>query len=127
MHRVHRPDWRFWLRAVNALALILVAFAHAPIDLRAGEFQQAALQAFPDGSVPVICVSGQAGEQDQHPHHHAPCDACIVSGSMAAIAAPAQIRDTFDLRGPVVMASDDAVLRTFADWNSARPRAPPSA
>ena len=36
MHRVHKPDWRFWLRAVNALALILVAFAHAPIDLRAG-------------------------------------------------------------------------------------------
>ena len=91
MRRVHKPDWRFWLRAVNALALILVAFAHAPIDLRAGEFQQAALQA------------------------------------MAAIAAPAQIRDTFDLRGPVVMASDDAVLRTFADWNSARPRARPSA
>ena len=88
-----RFDWRLAVRLLGALALVLVAFAHrAPVPVAANP--DASAYAFPDGSIPVICITGTAGESPQDSAHALRCDACLISASLlvpqpADMAAPA--------------------------------------
>jgi len=76
-------DWRLCVRFCAALALVLVAFGHKPLDLGYAGIPDAASYAFPDGSIPVICVTspGDAGENPTATHG-VPCGACLVAGSV---------------------------------------------
>lgn len=125
MRRRLQNDWTMAVRLLSALALILVAFAHAPLNLRA--VPDAAAYAFPDGSIPVICVTLPRDDGSPGVSHGSPCDACLISGSIV-VPVPA------DLAGPVVepsvavtyLAPTPPVLH--AAWPpAAPPQAPPIA
>lgn len=93
MRRRRQIDWKICVRLMSALALVLVAFAHAPLSLRV--VPDAAAYAFPDGSIPVICVTLPGDDGSPGVEHGSPCDACLISGS-TIVPVPA------DLAGPVV-------------------------
>ena len=112
-------------RALIALALVLVAFAHKPLGL--SWTADASAYVLPDGQVPVICTTASDEHGADHTLHASVCDACLICGSIlvpapALLAAPAPI-DSVAL----------AVERTLpvverAAWPpSAPPHAPPSA
>lgn len=89
-----RLDWRLAVRLVSALALVFVAFAHRLPLPAAGAMPDAQAYAFPDGSIPIICVTGPAEEAPQKARHSLPCDACLISASVllpqpATLALPA--------------------------------------
>lgn len=75
-------DWRLAVRLIGALALILVAFAHRVPLPPAGALPDAQAYAFPDGSIPVICITGTTEEAPQKAAHALPCDACLVAASI---------------------------------------------
>lgn len=114
-------DWTTGVRLLSALALILVAFAHAPLNLRV--VPDAAAYAFPDGSIPVICVTLPGDDGSPGVDHGSPCDACLISGSIV-VPVPT------DLAGPIVKSS--VAVTYFAAAPSVRraawpPAAPPQA
>jgi hypothetical protein len=119
-------DWRLWVRFLSALALVLVAFAHRPLDLGAN-VPDASAYALPDGSVPVICVTLPAEKGDPHASHALPCDACLIA---AAIAVPTPIEIGAAVLRPaerVAFASAQPVFVRPAFPPAAPPRAPPLA
>jgi len=123
-----RFDWRFAVRFISALALVFVAFAHRPLDAGGRALPDAAAYAFPDGSIPVICVT-LPGERDgdRHIAHALPCDACLIAGSIL-VPTPVDIAATQPR--PVqrlVFAASEPVLARPAFPPSAPPQAPPSA
>ncbi|MFK3664367.1 hypothetical protein ACI2JN_03815 [Ochrobactrum teleogrylli] len=73
------------IRLLSVLALMLVAFAHKPIDLNAPDSYQLAQYQLPDGTYPVLCI-GDQGEKQNHQGHDKhvsseSCEACrIASG-----------------------------------------------
>ena len=74
----------FWTRAVSvlcALALMLVAFAHRPLetDPRLSDPQIAAYLAL-GGSLADLCISG---DDTQDHAAHADCPACTIAKTMA--------------------------------------------
>ena len=111
-------DWRFWVRFFSALALVLVAFAHRPLDL-GGNVPEASAYAFPDGSIPVICVTLPAEKGDPHAPHALPCDACLIAG---AIAVPAPIEIAAAITGLA-----DRIAPAIAAPILVRPAFPPAA
>lgn len=122
--RRYRPRWNVAARALVALALVLVAFAHRPLGMSG--LADAAAYALPDGSPQVICTT-TAGDQGTGGTLHAPvCDACLVCGSIL-VPAPAAPK------APAAVVSVAlAVPRTLpfverAAWPpSAPPHAPPA-
>jgi hypothetical protein len=118
-------DWRFLVRFISALALVFVAFAHRPLDL--GGVPDASAYAFPDGSVPVICVTLPGEGKGKTVGHGLPCDACLIAGSvlvpvptdLAAIAPESAER--------IVFAAAEPLFTRPAFPPSAPPRAPPVA
>lgn len=121
MRRPRQIDWTICVRFLSALALVFVAFAHAPLNLRV--VPDAAAYAFPDGSIPVICVTLPGDNGAPGVEHGSPCDACLISGSVI-VPVPA------DLARPVVEPS--VAVTHFAAAPPARraawpPAAPPQA
>lgn len=119
-------DWRFLVRFISVLALVFVAFAHKPLDL--GGIPDASAYAFPDGSVPVICVTLPGdGKVDHKVDHGLPCDACLITGSvlvpvptdLAAVAPQPAER--------IVFAAAEPLLVRPAFPPAAPPQAPPIA
>lgn len=122
-----RLDWRLAVRLLGALALVFVAFAHRVPLPAASALPDVQAYAFPDGSVPVICVTGPAEEAPQKAAHALPCDACLIAASVL-LPAPG------DLALPAGDASESALPAAAADslprsaWPpSAPPTAPPLA
>ncbi|MGE0500124.1 MAG: hypothetical protein AB7I79_00560 [Rhizobiaceae bacterium] len=122
-------DWRFAVRFIGVLALVLVAFAHRPPALAPASGFDASAWAFPDGSVPVICVTLPTGE-GQTPagqRHALPCDACIVSAALAVPAPGVPAAASIEW-SPVFLPRMGRVAASPAAWPpSAPPTAPPSA
>jgi hypothetical protein len=113
-----RIDWRLCVRLISALALVLVAFAHRPLDL-GGNVPDASAYAFPDGTVPVICVTAPAEKGDPHATHALPCDACLIAG---AIAVPTPIET-----GAAALRPAENVAFAVAEPVFVRPAFPPAA
>jgi hypothetical protein len=93
MRRLAKVDWRICVRVLAALALVLVAFAHQPLEARGKGVPDASAYAFPDGSIPIICVTLPARSSKAPAPHVLPCSACLIAGSVlvpipAAFAAP---------------------------------------
>lgn len=76
-----RLDWRMAVRLLGALALVLVAFAHRPLPA-VSTLPDATAYAFPDGSIPVICVTSPGEDAPRDVRHGLPCDACLVAGAV---------------------------------------------
>jgi len=122
-----RFDWRLGVRLIGALALVLVAFAHRLPMPAAGAVPDIQAYAFPDGSLPIICITGPADEAPQQARHALPCDACLITASAlvpqpAGLALPAF--GSFQPSPPVPTASR---LPRNAWPPAAPPTAPPLA
>src|SRR4051812_28124759 len=94
VRRLAKQDWRIWVRLLGALSLMLVTFAHQPLEAKGRGVPEAAAYAFPDGSIPVICVTLPAKNDNVPAARLLPCGACLISGSVlvpmpAGIASPA--------------------------------------
>lgn len=79
-----RANRVFWLRGLCALALLLAAFAHQPLT-RAGPPgavpPDLAAYVLPDGTLPVLCLSGYGDESNGYSRDGA-CEFCRVAGSV---------------------------------------------
>ena len=127
MSRRTKIDWRIAVRLLGALSLILVAFAHQPLDLRGSSLPDASAYAFPDGSIPVICVTLGGEKGDAHVTHGMPCGACLVAGSVL-VPAPAEISGpTFELAYSTTDAPPAPLIARAAFSPAAPPQAPPFA
>ncbi len=74
------------VRLLSVLALMLVAFAHKPIDIASAEELLLAEYVLPDGTYPVLCLTDHAvdsngHDRDQHLHNSNVCDACRISSA----------------------------------------------
>ena len=128
-----------WIRILCVLALVLLSFAHKPVDVSAPLLQMTMksgtatdpvfirYETMPDGSIVSICVSENSAASDQHHKSHnmmADCEACRISAGFALVMPPAT-------GGPVVTKdTSDSVRRTAYVLPRARdypPAAPPQA
>ena len=126
--RRYWPRWNVAARALVALALVLVAFAHKPLGLSG--HADAWAYSLPDGSQPVICTSvpddgGSGGSKETL--HTTGCDTCRICSSVLlpvpeSLGAPAPIASAA-LAVPRVA----PVLERAAWPPSAPPHAPPAA
>ena len=120
-------DWRVGVRLFGALSLILVAFAHQPLDLGASNIPDASAYALPDGSVAVICVTLPGDKGDAHIAHDLPCGACLIAGSIL-VPAPAEIPGpSFEAAYAITHAPAVLLVARAAFPPSAPPQAPPFA
>lgn len=83
---------RLIFTALYALALSLVAYAHKPLVLEADAYSvsptELAAYVLPDGSLPVLCLSGAPGGSTDGAVG-ATCDACLITSSPGLLVAPA--------------------------------------
>jgi hypothetical protein len=66
------------VRITCALALLLVAFAHRPMAFAAVSFDVSAYT-LPDGTIPDLCIPGNAGTGEVHPTG---CEFCRLAGAV---------------------------------------------
>jgi hypothetical protein len=74
------------VRLLSVLALMLVAFAHKPINIASAEELLLAEYVLPDGTYPVLCITDHAVDKsghghDQHLHNSNVCEACRISSA----------------------------------------------
>jgi len=114
-----------FVRLACALSLALVAFGHQPLALPRTNTLAIAAHAFPDGSLPFICVTNTAGKSDHKQAHRNGCDACRVSSSFFVLA-PDCVASVERIGLPAVLPLPSAppVIRA-AYPPSAPPQAPP--
>ena len=118
MGRLQVIIWKQAMSVLCALALMLVAFAHRPLetDLRLSDPQIAAYLAT-GGSLADLCISGDDGQDHVA---HADCPACTIAKSMAL--APACLAPV----GLVAWSSHRAAWPETLVLTGHGPRAPPA-
>lgn len=125
MQRQNRTQ-QWIVRLVCALALLFVGFAHQPVAVSGLSPAEVALYTLPDGTLPDLCIGGDADGHHQQKHAaKQDCEACRIS---AAVLLP-QPADTVGIalsRGTVavLLPSADLVHRQVLSLATA-PRAPP--
>lgn len=123
--RGYRPRWNVAARALVALALVLIAFAHKPLGMSG--LADAATYWLPDGSPQVICTTVEDGGATGGTLHATVCDACLICGAILlpvpeAVGAPAPIASA-----ALAVPRAAPVLQRAAWPPSAPPHAPPAA
>lgn len=71
----------YLVRLISAVALLTVAFSHVPAVSNAADGIDVSAYAFPDGSVPVLCISGKVDRDDPSATTN-PCEYCRLSGAV---------------------------------------------
>ncbi len=122
-----RFGWRLAVHLVGALALVLVAFAHRGPLLSPSALQDAAAYAFPDGSIPVICVTLPAEPGKPGVRHALPCDACLIAAGVLVPQPPAFSFPAFADASPRLQQPARFVLPRSTWPPAAPPTAPPFA
>lgn len=137
---VHRRKIRpVYIRILCVFALVMLSFAHKPVDISAPLLQMTAksgtasepvfirYETMPDGSIVSICVSENSADADSHHKNHnmmADCEACRISASFALMTPPAT-------GGPVVNRDHSSGISHIAvvlpRSNLYPPAAPPQA
>lgn len=120
------PTARFgWLlRFACIMALAFVAHAHRPVSLSAASSVDLAAYVLPDGTLPIICHAGSAGEQDTHPDRL--CDFChIASGSALPSPPDGAPAIVFAGKGTPLGAEQACAVRRRCFPPSAPPHGPP--
>lgn len=123
--RRQQPRWDMAARALIALALVLIAFAHKPLG--PSGYADASAYVLPDGQAPVICTTVPDDGDDGGTPHAGVCDACLVCGTIlvpapAALSAPPPIESV-----ELAVARTAPILERAAWQPSAPPHAPPAA
>lgn len=127
------------IRILCVLALVLLSFAHRPVDVSAPLLQMTTksgtsaepvfirYETMPDGSIVSICVSENSAASDRHHKNHnmmVDCEACRISAAFALVTPPAA-------GGPVVAKdTGNSIRRTAKVLPRSRPyppAAPPQA
>jgi hypothetical protein len=118
---------QYALRIICAIALLFVGLAHVPLDADRYSIPLSAIAAYtlPDGTVPVLCLPSNDGEQNHHDSGSS-CETCRLAASVL-LPAPA---DTYGLP---IMRQLEAFFptRLRASYrpriiSSTSPRGPPS-
>lgn len=137
---VHRRKIRpVYIRILCVFALVMLSFAHKPVDINVPLLQMTVkndtasepvfirYETMPDGSIVSICVSENSAAADKHHKNHnmmADCEACRISAGFALVTPPAT-------GGPVVSKDhNSSVKRTAQVLPRSRPyppAAPPQA
>jgi hypothetical protein len=127
MGRLATYNWLTCVRFFSALSLVLVAFAHQPLDVNGSGIPDASAYAFPDGSIPVICVTLPAEKGDAQVAHGLPCGACLIAASIV-VPTPGEIPGPSVEPGQMVAyATAGPLIVRSAFPPSAPPQAPPFA
>ncbi|MBV2142231.1 hypothetical protein KUG47_01815 [Falsochrobactrum sp. TDYN1] len=119
------------IRILSVFALVLVAFAHKPIELTPADDFQLAQYMLPDGSYPVLCVTDQStGSHDhgqkQHLHDNR-CEACRISSTFLCPLPASSTGAAPDIAMAESIVPPLPVLRRNIYPPSAPPHAPPLA
>lgn len=93
-----------YIRILCVFALVMLSFAHKPVDINVPLLQMTVkndtasepvfirYETMPDGSIVSICVSENSADADSHHKNHnmmADCEACRISASFALMTPPA--------------------------------------
>lgn len=117
-----------WVRMLCAFALLSVGFAHPPPAVGAHAVSQAELAryAFPDGSLPVLCLPGGDDEAKGTMGYGNGCAACRLNADLV-LPAPADMAGSPLLHpaDPAAPPGAEPFARRILPPNST-PRAPPS-
>lgn len=120
-----------WVRIVCAVALLCVGFAHKPPALGAQPLPPLLLAqyALPDGTLPVLCLPGDDGDDGGDAHRHGfgtGCEACRLAADIF-LPRPASSSSWLLPRpaGGVLVPRIEAFSRHLFPPSSS-PRAPPS-
>lgn len=70
----------YLVRLISAVALLTVAFSHVPAVTNAADSIDLSTYAFPDGSVPALCISDR-GDRDNPTAAANLCEYCRLSGA----------------------------------------------
>lgn len=111
------------VRALCALSLVLISFAHRPaLAYVAGP---ATAFVFPDGSVAVNCLAGRDGDGNGSSGFES-CEFCRIAGAIASPAPPDIFEScSISVRAYAPLPDDDVIVRQ-AFFANAPPRGPPS-
>ena len=116
------------VRLMIVIALALTAFAHRAAPVNAPPATDFLAYALPDGSLPVICLTGNGEKDGDHHQGNAACEFCRIAGAIAVAVPPALHGAPIDAAkrvSPVTLAS---LLRGEpAFWPAAPPQGPPAA
>lgn len=120
------------IRLLSVLALMLVGFAHKPVNPGAPDAYVLAQLQLPDGSYPVLCIGDHAASLDGHQGHgkHAnntACEACRISSAFLCPAPAASTGSAPHIAIAHAMLSPQPLLKRNAYPPSAPPQAPPLA
>ena len=119
------PRWNVAARALVALALVLVAFAHKPLGLSG--HADASAYVLPDGQVPVICTTVPDDRGTDRILHASVCDACLICGSVL-VPAPEAVKPPAPIASVALWVPRTAPILKRTAWPpSAPPHAPPAA
>ncbi|TDH38752.1 hypothetical protein E2A64_06565 [Pseudohoeflea suaedae] len=115
------------VRLMVVVALALTAFAHRAAPVNAAPATNFLAYALPDGSLPVICLTGTGEKDGDHHQGNAACEFCRIAGAIAIAVPPALHGAPIDAAkrvSPVTLAS---LLRGEpAFWPAAPPQGPPA-
>lgn len=116
--------WNMAARALVALALVLLAFAHKPLELSG--YADASAYVLPDGQVPVVCATVPVNGGTDRTLHANVCDACLVCGSIL-VPTPAEFSSPAPIESVETAFMRTAPILERAAWQpSAPPHAPPA-
>ncbi|YBV95679.1 hypothetical protein M1D80_18980 [Phyllobacteriaceae bacterium JZ32] len=119
---------RNMVRFICALALVLLAFAHRPVDLGHGSGVDLAAYTLPDGTVPVLCLpsGGNGGDHGHHDDFYGnSCEACRISAAFACPVPPKTAGPVLSPGETIAFAPAPPVIWRSAYPPSAPPQAPP--
>ncbi|MGU3399313.1 hypothetical protein ACLBWS_06150 [Brucellaceae bacterium D45D] len=116
---------------LSVLALMLVGFAHKPVDPGAPNAYVLAQLRLPDGSYPVLCIGNHASGEDHQEHgkhaNNTACEACRISAAFLCPAPASSTGSAPHIAIAHVIVSPQPVLKRNAYPPSAPPQAPPLA
>lgn len=123
--RRYWPRWNVAARALVALALVLLAFAHKPLGMSG--LADAAAYTLPDGSPQVICTTAPDDGGAKGDLHRTGCDACRICSSVL-LPAPEAVRSPAPIVSVALPVVRTVPLLERDAWPpSAPPHAPPAA
>lgn len=116
MSRSRIPAWQLTVGMIGLFALIMAGFAHKPVDLADSQDADLAGYVLPDGTLPVLCLTGDNDSGSGQRAHQDACDFCRLASSVV-LPAP----DHFDraarigISQPLLPEQADPLLARKAD------------
>ncbi|WP_425349357.1 hypothetical protein [Falsochrobactrum shanghaiense] len=119
------------IRIMSVLAVVLVAFAHRPIELSSASDFQSSYYMLPDGSYPVLCINDNSTDsydhgQKRHLHDNG-CEACRISAAFLCPLPASSTGAAPDIATAQHIILPQPILRRNIYPPSAPPHAPPFA